>query len=172
MINKRQLILLKMLYFFRWIETIKDIESNVVNITGDILICSGCVAYLTPFTDSYRRKLFNSWMELIQEQGIPFTPNCNPVSILGEPVQIRLWQLDGLPRDYLSTENAVLVSCSRRWPLFIDPQGQANKWVKNMVIFLCTQTGRRIIFITDRYLLSFIPVTLQVHQTVITITFH
>lgn len=23
-------------------------------------------------------------------------------------------------------------SNSRRWPLMIDPQGQANKWVKNM----------------------------------------
>ncbi|CAG9819626.1 unnamed protein product [Phaedon cochleariae] len=116
----------------RWLETIRNIEANVVNITGDILICSGCVAYLTPFTDSYRRMLFSSWLELISEHEIPFTENCNPVSILGEPVQIRLWQLDGLPRDYLSTENAVLVSCSRRWPLFIDPQGQANKWVKNM----------------------------------------
>lgn len=100
------------------------------------MVCSGCVAYLTPFTDSYRRKLFANWMKTIEQYGIPFTANCNPVSILGEPVQIRLWQLDGLPRDYLSTENAVLVSCSRRWPLFIDPQTQANKWVKNMVIFL------------------------------------
>ncbi|VEN45683.1 unnamed protein product, partial [Callosobruchus maculatus] len=117
----------------RWIETIQNIEANVVNVTGDILICSGSVAYLTPFTDSYRRQLFNSWMKMISEYHIPFTGNCTPVSILGEPVQIRLWQLDGLPRDYLSTENAVLVSCSRRWPLFIDPQGQANKWVKNMV---------------------------------------
>lgn len=117
----------------RWLQTIADIEANVVNVTGDILICSGCVAYLTPFTDQYRRTLFSKWLNLISEKKIPFSPNCNPVTTLGEPVQIRLWQLDGLPRDYLSTENAVLVSCSRRWPLFIDPQGQANKWVKNMV---------------------------------------
>lgn len=117
----------------RWLQTIADIEANVVNVTGDILICSGSVAYLTPFTDQYRRKLFDKWLELISQKKIPFSLNCNPVNTLGEPVQIRLWQLEGLPRDYLSTENAVLVSCSRRWPLFIDPQGQANKWVKNTV---------------------------------------
>lgn len=82
---------------------------------------------------SIRRKLFNDWLKVMKQHQIPFTENCSPVSVLGEPVQIRLWQLDGLPRDNLSTENAVLVACSRRWPLFIDPQGQANKWVKNMV---------------------------------------
>ena len=26
----------------------------------------------------------------------------------------------------------LLFSNSRRWPLMIDPQGQANKWIKNM----------------------------------------
>ena len=47
--------------------------------------------------------------------------------------QIRSWQIAGLPKDNLSVENGVVVQYSRRWPLFIDPQGQANKWVKNMV---------------------------------------
>lgn len=29
-------------------------------------------------------------------------------------------------------EMFVLCSNARRWPLMIDPQGQANKWLKNM----------------------------------------
>ena len=55
------------------------------------------------------------------------------MSTLADPVKIRSWQIAGLPKDTLSVENGVVVQFSRRWPLFIDPQGQANKWVKNMV---------------------------------------
>nr|XP_022908003.1 dynein heavy chain 1, axonemal-like [Onthophagus taurus] len=118
----------------RWIETIGIIEGQIINVTGDILISSGAVAYLTNFTDKYRRGMLSEWYRVLSNHKIPHTENSNPVNILGEAVQIRQWQLEGLPRDYLSTENAVLVSCSRRWPLFIDPQGQANKWVKCMEV--------------------------------------
>ena len=31
-----------------------------------------------------------------------------------------------------SVDNAIIVMSANRWPLMIDPQGQANKWVKNM----------------------------------------
>lgn len=117
----------------RWLDTIAMIEANTINVTGDVLFCSGAVAYLTPFTEKYRRGLLSEWLALIDDKQIPHSLNCTPVTILGEPVQIRSWQLDGLPRDYLSTESAVLVANSTRWPLFIDPQGQANKWIRNMV---------------------------------------
>jgi dynein heavy chain len=29
-------------------------------------------------------------------------------------------------------ENAIITKTARRWPLFIDPQGQANKWIRNL----------------------------------------
>ncbi|MEQ2218273.1 hypothetical protein XENOCAPTIV_000822 [Xenoophorus captivus] len=45
---------------------------------------------------------------------------------------MRAWQIAGLPVDSFSTDNSIIVFNSRRWPLMIDPQGQANKWVKNM----------------------------------------
>ncbi len=38
----------------------------------------------------------------------------------------------GLPTDQQSIENAILATKGVRWPLMIDPQGQANRWIKNM----------------------------------------
>jgi len=40
--------------------------------------------------------------------------------------------MQGLPSDTFSIENAIIQSKTRRWPLFIDPQGQANKWLRQM----------------------------------------
>ena len=51
--------------------------------------------------------------------------------IMGNPVDIRQWNLEGLPKDSLSTENGILVTRAKRWPLMIDPQKQANTWIKN-----------------------------------------
>jgi hypothetical protein len=42
-------------------------------------------------------------------------------------------QIAGLPNDTLSVENGVINQYSQRWTHFIDPQSQANKWIKNMV---------------------------------------
>ena len=36
----------------------------------------------------------------------------------------------GLPVDDYSTENGILATKGKRWPLCIDPQGQANKWIR------------------------------------------
>lgn len=51
---------------------------------------------------------------------------------LGSPVQIRNWNIAGLPSDEVSVDNAILAAKSNRWPLMIDPEGQANKWIKKM----------------------------------------
>ncbi len=32
----------------------------------------------------------------------------------------------------MSTQNALIMAHSRRWPLMIDPQRQANTWIRKM----------------------------------------
>ena len=50
----------------------------------------------------------------------------------GNPTDIRDWNIQGLPGDAFSAENGIMVTRGRRWSLMIDPQGQANNWIKNM----------------------------------------
>ncbi|XP_076227649.1 dynein axonemal heavy chain 1 [Nomia melanderi] len=114
----------------RWLSSVADINMSVTNAVGDILLASGAIAYLTPFTDTYRVGLLTSWQKVLE--GVPHTPGSDPVSTLGDQVEIRKWQIEGLPRDTLSVENAVLAMHSKRWPLFIDPQAQANKWIRSL----------------------------------------
>ena len=52
--------------------------------------------------------------------------------VIGEATVIRQWVIDKLPNDQLSIDNALILAKARRWPLMIDPQGQASKWIKNM----------------------------------------
>ena len=54
------------------------------------------------------------------------------VQTLGDAVKIRSWNISGLPSDTFSVENGIILDNARRWPLMIDPQGQANKWIKHM----------------------------------------
>ncbi|KAK1118887.1 hypothetical protein K0M31_014657 [Melipona bicolor] len=116
----------------RWTFTVAELKKSLKNAVGDILLASGAIAYLTPFTDTYRETLLSSWKKVLGE-GVPHTPGSDPVSTLGDQVEIRKWQIEGLPRDTLSVENAVLAMHSKRWPLFIDPQAQANKWIRSLV---------------------------------------
>ena len=80
--------------------------------------------------------MVTEWLTHLVELQIPHSDSCSLVSTLGDAVKIRNWQIAGLPRDTLSVENGVIVQNSQRWPLFIDPQAQANKWIKNMVLYL------------------------------------
>lgn len=116
----------------RWQIAVQELNIRQKNVVGDVLVSSGAVAYMGPFTAPYRAELNATWQRRMVEFGIPHTDDTNVRKILGDPVSIREWELCGLPSDALSIENAIILSKARRWPLMIDPQGQANKWIKKM----------------------------------------
>ncbi|XP_027721801.1 dynein heavy chain 7, axonemal [Vombatus ursinus] len=116
----------------RWSQSALELGHLYVNLTGDILISSGVVAYLGAFTSHYRQNQTDEWTLSCRERDIPCSDDYSLTSSLGEPVKIRAWNIAGLPSDSFSIDNGIIIMNARRWPLMIDPQGQANKWVKNM----------------------------------------
>ncbi|CAD5112359.1 DgyrCDS1592 [Dimorphilus gyrociliatus] len=129
----------------RWEESVAKFEEDLGNVVGDVFVSTACVAYYGAFSANYRLELVNFWIEKCAEKGIPVTQGMTLVNVLADPFEIRQWNSDGLPRDQVSTENAVLVTKGRRWPLMIDPQDQANRWIRNKE----AMNGLKIIKLTD-----------------------
>ncbi|CAB0001089.1 unnamed protein product [Nesidiocoris tenuis] len=116
----------------RWSATAKELGERYYTLTGDILVASGVVAYLGPFTMAFRNQQIQAWVAQVKSYDIVCTSDFSLAAIMGDPVEIRAWVIAGLPSDSYSVENAIIARNSRRYPLMIDPQGQANKWIKNM----------------------------------------
>ncbi|XP_017857964.1 PREDICTED: dynein heavy chain 7, axonemal [Drosophila arizonae] len=115
----------------RWSETARVLQASFKSVTGDVLISSGVVAYLGPFTIDFRVTQIRKWVAKCLDYGVTCSADFQLAVVLGEPVEIRFWNICGLPTDAFSVESAIMMKNARRWPLMIDPQGQANKWIKN-----------------------------------------
>ncbi|XP_073386521.1 uncharacterized protein [Physcomitrium patens] len=115
----------------RWTQVIKDLSVQYINLLGDVLLSSGYIAYLGAVSMAYREPILKDWDIALREREIPCSEEFSLSKILGDPVTIRDWVIAGLPNDSFSIDNAIIMSAARRWPLLIDPQGQANKWIRN-----------------------------------------
>ncbi|KAA0178391.1 hypothetical protein FNF27_00240 [Cafeteria roenbergensis] len=116
----------------RWRAAAQQLRRDRHNLVGNIVLAAGCIAYLGPFTAEFRRDLTSKWVDECVALSIPVDDGFDLSRVLADPVAVREWNIQGLPADAFSTENGLFVTRGRRWPLMIDPQGQANKWIKNM----------------------------------------
>lgn len=147
----------------RWKAESERLKDVFVNLTGDILISSGMIAYLGAFTMVFRSDLADEWVKLCEEKEIPNSGKFSLERVLGNAVQIRNWGLAGLPNDAFSIENAIINDKTKRWPLFIDPQVQANKWLKSME----KERGLKILKFTDGNYLKMLEMGIRMGQPVL-----
>lgn len=91
------------------------------------------MSYAGPFNSHYRQSLVQGvWITQIKALEIPFNKDFSFEVFIGKPTDIRDWNIQGLPTDAFSAENGIIVTRGSRWPLMIDPQNQANNWIRNM----------------------------------------
>ena len=116
----------------RYIEESTRLGDEFANLIGDVILGAGQVAYLGPFTSKYRTELLDLWINMCKENNIQGTPQFSLEKFLGDPLKIQQWKMASLPADSFSIDNAVMMTSSKRWSLLIDPQMQANNFIRNL----------------------------------------
>ncbi|KAM3623278.1 uncharacterized protein V6R79_009492 [Siganus canaliculatus] len=129
----------------RWEEYLVLFEQEIINVAGNVLVAAACVAYYGAFTSHYRELLVGQWKIKCQEMNIPISSTFSLINTLGDPFVICQWHTEGLPRDTVSIENGILVTEANRWPLMIDPQGQASQWIHSKE----SKHGLKVIRLTE-----------------------
>ncbi|CDW77756.1 dynein heavy chain axonemal [Stylonychia lemnae] len=115
----------------KWIVCTRMLAGKYLTVTGDVLLSSAFISLLSGYTQKYRNKLIKKWKKLLQEQGLPVSESFNFNDLFGDPMKIRDWQMNGLPQDHLSVNNAIIMEKSKNYCICIDPQYQACNWLKN-----------------------------------------
>jgi dynein heavy chain len=113
----------------RWTASVETMAADVPRLVGTILLAAGSVAYVAPFPSDFRVSLISRWTKECVALNVPVKPNFSLDQIASQ-YKIREWVIQSLPKDQFSIENAVVLDRSQRWTLMIDPQGQANQFIR------------------------------------------
>jgi len=83
----------------RWKATVEVITDQIYKLVGNVFISCACISYFGAFTGEYRQNLVGKWVEGCNEKEIPCSDDCSLVAVMGDPVVIRGWNINGLPND-------------------------------------------------------------------------
>jgi len=143
----------------RWGQNVQDLNAQLGLLPGDCIVAAGMVSYAGPFTSQVRGECEELWRKELNELEMPHTKGCSMSTVLGDPVKIQQWVVCSLPNDQLSIENGIIIDRARRWPLMIDPQRQANKYIKNMG--KDTETGIDVCKLSEKNFLRTLELGIQ-----------
>ena len=115
----------------RWQSTSSAFDAQMSTLIGDSLLAGSFLTYAGGFDHRVRRHLMGEWADSLHSIGIPFRAELEIVPYLSSPSEQMQWRSCGLPADELALQNAILLERFNRYPLIIDPSGQATSFILN-----------------------------------------
>ena len=115
----------------RWGLTSDNFKLQMTTLIGDVFLSSAFLSYGGYFDQQYRNSLFTTWSHHLAAAGIAFRSDLARTEFLSDPDERLGWQTKSLPSDDLCTENAIMLKRFNRYPLIIDPSGQATEFILN-----------------------------------------
>ena len=114
----------------RWTSQSKEFAERIGRLVGDVVLATAFLSYSGPFNQTFRGNLLNIWKDDLRKRKIPFTGDVDIIGLLVYGTIIGEWNIHGLPTDELSIQNGIIVTKASRFPLLVDPQGQARSWIR------------------------------------------
>ncbi|KAG0049018.1 hypothetical protein BGZ83_006135 [Gryganskiella cystojenkinii] len=115
----------------RWEAGSHSFDTQMATTVGDVLLSSAFLAYGGYFDQQYRELLFHKWADHLTKAGIQFKPDISLSEYLSTADDRLSWTEHALPADDLCVENAIILERFNRYPLIIDPSGQATTFLMN-----------------------------------------
>ncbi|KAG6918668.1 hypothetical protein DXG01_012485 [Tephrocybe rancida] len=115
----------------RWESGSRTFDAEMSTIVGDVLLSAAFLAYGGFFDQHYREVMWQEWSAHLTEANIKFKPELAFTEYLSTADDRLGWQSKSLPSDNLTTENAIMLKRFNRYPLIIDPTGQATTFLLN-----------------------------------------
>lgn len=113
----------------RWQQTSSSFDLQMSTLIGDSLLASAFLTYAGVFDHRMRSNLMLEWSETLETLGVPYRTELDITSYLSTPSEQMRWRGFGLPTDELATQNAILLERFNRYPMVVDPSGQAAAFI-------------------------------------------
>ena len=115
----------------RWEIASREFAGRFRTLVGDCLLAAAFLAYCGFFDQRNRAQLLVVWRRQLEAARIPFEGDLALAEYLSAPAERVTWRAKGLPSDELCTQNAIIIKRCNRYPLVIDPAGQAVDFLAN-----------------------------------------
>ncbi|KNC76141.1 hypothetical protein SARC_11348, partial [Sphaeroforma arctica JP610] len=116
----------------RWGVESSSFEDQMKTIVGDTLLGAAFIVYAGYFDQLARHELLSLWQRSLGAARVQFRDDIALSEYLSTADERLHWQACGLPVDDLCSENAIMLHRFKRYPLTIDPSGQAANFLTKL----------------------------------------
>lgn len=113
----------------RWEDSSKNFKEQLATMLGDVFLSSAFLSYIGFFDHYYRKLLMSAWKSTLETSEIRYKSDLSLIEYLSSASERLIWKSHKLPTDDLCTENAIILKRFNRYPLIIDPSGQALDFI-------------------------------------------
>jgi len=113
----------------RWQAETANFQKQLSTLVADCLLAAGFLTYIGYYNITYREILIKKWKEILSNNRLPYNENMDLASYLSSPGERIAWKAAELPEDSLCVENAIILKRFNRYPLVVDPSGQATTFL-------------------------------------------